>query len=135
MAKGIKLIDAGQTIWLADWLEAHQDLHMHYKQLVSKGWTFYVTEQSRGWCRYADKQITIPAWAIKRDGTKPLYLTWYCAHEMAHAFAGWQAKHGPLFMQELKRICPSKAQHYETRYKQRNALQAGISFEGLEEDF
>ena len=95
-------------------------------QLIEEGWTFYAVDQTRGRCRHNTKTITIPCWAFATEQEAPGYLLWYLAHECAHAIAGPFAKHGPLFMEALKRICPAHCIHYELGYKPRNAMAAGI---------
>lgn len=94
------------------------------KKLEEEGWVFYIVEQSRGRCYYTQKAITIPLWATKR-GTD--YMDWYVCHEIAHAYAGYSAKHGSVFMEWLKRICPEVSIHFELTYKPRNATAAGIT--------
>jgi predicted metal-dependent hydrolase len=94
-----------------------------YLQLSKQGWRFYITEQSRGRCQWGYRTCTIPAWVLAFPKEKQ---TWYLSHEMAHAFAGWEAKHGPVFMDWLKKICPADCIHYELGYKPRNAMAAGI---------
>jgi predicted metal-dependent hydrolase len=95
----------------------------YMKLLGSEGWRFYPVNQTRGRCYFGDKVITIPRHAFQRE---PEYLTYYICHEMAHAYAGWEANHGPEFMKEFKRICPQEYWKYELNYKPRNAKSAGI---------
>lgn len=80
--------------------------------------------------------ITIPLWAIvagaepvtRPDGRGgPGYVEWYISHELAHAFAPAGSKHGPVFMNWLKKICPAASIHFELNYKPRNAASAGIT--------
>jgi len=94
-----------------------------YQELSADGWRFYVVNQSCGKCYHNDKVITIPTWAYTTSRT---YITWYIAHELAHAYAGREANHGPEFMEWLKKICPQKAIHHELTYKPRNAVSARI---------
>lgn len=91
---------------------------------MSKGWDIFVVKQSCGRCYYRIKTITIPDWAIKRGIA---YSTWYIAHELAHSYAGALANHGPIFMAELKKICPAEYQHYEYGYKPMHAANAGLA--------
>ena len=105
-------------------LYKHPQLSTHYKSIKRDGWRIYVVRQSRGRCYYNIKIITIPTWAYKRDGT---YRQWYVAHEIAHALAGWTAKHGQIFMSWLRAICPQDSLHHELGYKPRNASNAGIT--------
>lgn len=95
-----------------------------YNELLNKGWQIYVVDQSRGACYGSRRVITVPKWAMNRDTG---YIAWYLAHEMAHAYAGVEAKHGPIFMHWLKLICPPKHIHHELGYKPANAMAAGIA--------
>lgn len=115
----------------------------YYEDLVNLGWRFYVVDQKCGRCYFADKIITIPAWLWKESidanvmmhglipsvDARKRYRIWYICHEMAHAF-GWifhkADDHGPLFMQTLKEICPTDSVCFETGYKPKNAIAAGI---------
>ena len=92
-----------------------------------KGWRIYCVLQGRGRCYYRERVITIPFWTIEANSKKPGYITWYVAHELAHSMDRNNYNHGPAFMAELKRICPPASWHYETSYKKRNAVSAGIS--------
>lgn len=92
-----------------------------------KGWRIYCVLQGRGRCYYRERVITIPFWTIEANSKKPGYITWYVAHELAHSMDRNNYNHGPAFMAELKRICPPASWHYETNYKKRNAVSAGIS--------
>lgn len=96
--------------------------------LESDGWEFYATSNDRGYCDFRYKFITLPQHAFLKDDS---YLNWYLAHEMAHAYAGYEAKHGPLFMKKLQSICPTSCIHHELNYNPKNAMLAGI----LAEDF
>lgn len=116
-------IDHAGTLIMMGWLY-DSALVDFFKDLRSKGWKFLAVRQTRGRCYYKIKTITIPAWAYNRSGT---YRAWYIAHEMAHAYAGWEAKHGEVFMSWLQAICPADALHHELGYKPRNAANAGIT--------
>ena len=93
-----------------------------------KGWRIYVVDQSRGYCAYRAKLITIPSWVIRKcERTGDIgEKIWYIAHEMAHAFDTDHSVHGQPFMQWLIRICPAEYIHHELGYKPRNAAAAGI---------
>jgi hypothetical protein len=108
-------------------IEILQDLpesvKVHCRFLHKSGWKFYFTDQRRGRCYFKSKVITLPVWAMKKQVT---YKTWYICHEMAHAYSGWHAHHGPVFMAKLKEICPKEALIHELGYKPRNAAKAGI---------
>lgn len=108
-------------------MQLKKDLVAHYLNdsiiLGNSGWTFYATTSNRGRCNWPSKTITIPVWAMIKSNS---FKAWYIAHEMAHAFAGPRALHGPAFMLELKRICPDNAIHHELGYKPQNAKKAGI---------
>jgi hypothetical protein len=99
-----------------------------FHRLVEEGWEIGVADNDRGYCRFYQRTISIPAWVYKKPDTE--YWIYYLAHEMAHAknFLDHKprAAHGPEFMAELKRICPAHLLHYETSYKPANALYAGI---------
>lgn len=90
-----------------------------------EGWNFYLVDQVRGKCNFTNRYITIPIHAIQEK--KKGYLEWYVAHELSHAYAGFEAMHGPLFMAQLLRLCPKDFLHFETSYKPRYAQAAGIS--------
>lgn len=92
-----------------------------------KGWRFYCVLQNRGRCYYGYKVITIPFWTIQKNSQSPGYVSWYVAHELAHSLDLTYSNHGPEFMRILKEICPKEFWHYETNYKPRNAIAAGIS--------
>jgi hypothetical protein len=97
----------------------------HGKQCLAEGWKIFTVKQERGKCYYQSKVITIPTWVIDHRSVEE--KTWYISHEIAHKHAGWHAKHGPEFMEWLKRICPSESIHFELGYKPRNAASAGIT--------
>src|SRR6266850_2469687 len=75
------------------------------------------------------EKVTVPFW-VKEKGID--YAVYYLAHELAH-IADWiknnkrKLDHGPLFMEQFKRICPERLWHYEIEYKPRNAQAAGIT--------
>lgn len=108
--------------------DVREILKFYGRQLLNDGgWRFYGVRQTRGFCYYAARVITIPAWVIEKEPTD--YKEWYIAHEMAHAyneFNGTEDNHGPNFMYFLKTICPPDCVHYELGYKPRNAASAGI---------
>ena len=122
------LIDSTKTLELIEFIESIEfsAFRNTFNELDKSNWRFYPVKQSRGRCYYLNKTITIPvfAWSKGID-----YLTYYIAHEMAHAIAGSLAKHGQQFMQVFKNICPKEYQHYELGYKPRNATAAGITAE------
>ena len=112
------------------------------KELVNRGWTFYIVDQNCGACYFIPKVITIPLWIFKQESvTRNLqkhdehysieshlaYKTWYVCHEMAHALCPQDKAHGPEFMDTLIRITPSPSIHYELGYKPKNAKAAGIT--------
>lgn len=105
-------------------------LNNTYMDLLTMGWKFYAVQQSRGRCYQGRKVITIPMFAML--GKKDNFLTWYIAHEMAHAFTAWDAKsHGPEFMANLKAICPVEAQHWEMTYQPREAVLARLDLSSI----
>jgi hypothetical protein len=96
----------------------------HARTLLKDDWKIYPVSQDTGWCNAYFRIITIPVWAITE---RPIpYKEWYIAHEFAHAFDMCKHKHGPEFMEWLKRICPNDVIHHELEYKPRFAAQAGI---------
>lgn len=99
-------------------------LSYEVQKALEANWTFLVANQRRGFCDYAFKVITIPLWAMDKGRD---YILYYLSHELAHFKAGKEAMYGPLFMQAFISICPPLIQHYETGYKPRNAMQAGIT--------
>lgn len=99
---------------------------------VQDGYRIYVTRQTRGFCNWREKVITIPMWALLKDKKAKGYADWYVSHEIAHAITGYMPDkgtdyHGPEFMANLKSICPVEAQVYEITYKPRHALAAGVA--------
>lgn len=101
------------------------------RTLIRDNWRIFAVNQSRGYCYFRRKVITIPSLVINKGGGE---LCWYISHEMSHAFSyisGYQDNHGPHFMQWLKEICPPEYWHFETSYKPRNAKAAGISSNSL----
>lgn len=100
------------------------------QNLVKAGWIFQMAHVKRGCCYYHTKTIVLPAWLVSRPES---YQRYYLCHEMAHALAGKDANHGPLFMNTMKKICPAEDLHWEATYKPRNALAAGIVH--IAEDF
>lgn len=124
---------AMMTLRLTDFLANHsaESLRQAYLRCLGDGWTFLAVDQSCGRCYYRTKEVTIPIWAMRKGD---IYLSWYCAHEIAHTIAGWQAKHGPEFMAALKQVCPSYAIHLEATYKPREVIRAGISIEDILKD-
>ena len=124
MIKTIKKINYAKTAELL-MMEFPSDLSYHLQNLIEHfKYEIFVVDQQRGRCYFSEKVITIPVWAFKHGKE---YLDWYLSHELAHAYAGPFAKHGPLFMKKLKEICPANAIHLELGYKPRNAAAAGIS--------
>lgn len=118
-------IDIELTFLLQETLNLYDArINSFVKDRLDKGWNIYVVNQSRGRCWFKAQVITIPTFAIKHGKG---YCTWYISHELAHSYAGILAKHGPLFMRELIRICPAEYIHLETGYKPRLAIAAGIS--------
>lgn len=110
-------------------------IHKYIDEQIANNWRFILTYQSRGWCSLRDKTITIPEWVLAARMEKLKgkgYATWYVSHELAHSYAPRQEQHGPLFMEQLIRICPKEFQYFEYGYKQRNAKDAGVSIDGIE---
>jgi len=94
----------------------------HARHLLRNGWKIYLVDQSRGYCYYLSKTITIPMWVTSKELGRKI---WYISHEMAHAY-NRKDGHGLEFMQTLQDICPPEFTHYELGYKPRNAKRAGI---------
>jgi hypothetical protein len=101
------------------------------QRLLSQGWKFYAVDQSRGRCYFQRKVITIPIWAMQKSIQ---YREWYVCHEMSHAVAGVQAKHGIAFQQVLKSLCSQESIKYELTYKAREVVRAGIALTCLLDD-
>ena len=62
--------------------------------------------------------------------TRPGYLTYTVAHELAHAMQvhrSGRTDHGPEFMAILRELCPPEFIAYELEYKPQAAMAAGIS--------
>lgn len=112
----------------------YSNLAVHQQSAELAGWTFYVVDQSRGYCRVSDKIITIPLWCVKRASTKQGQerLIQYILHEMAHALDWTRGNkklgHGASFMKCLIEICPAELLVYEMSYKPRNLVAAGAIF-------
>ena len=98
-------------------------MNEHLDILLSTDWRIHLVNQNRGRCYYRSREITLPAWMLKRAVD---YRLWYISHEMSHAFAPINAMHGPEFMAWLKIICPLESQMHEIGYKPKNAILAGI---------
>ena len=126
MARRINKINYGASLELLEMMP--ESLKNHYRHLSNSGWQFWVANQDTGFCNSADKTIVIPTWATKRPSD---YLTWYIAHEMAHAYDMCKHKHGPEFMEWLKKICPNDCIKYELGYKPRNVASSGITHLGV----
>lgn len=124
----INKVSESLTLHLASLIEDHEIIYptisAAFDSASALGWDFSVVHQTRGFCSYPLKQITIPAWAFEKGVD---YLFYYLSHELAHIFAGYQANHGPEFMKEFKRICPTNLQHFELSYKPKLAAAAGIT--------
>jgi hypothetical protein len=96
----------------------------------------YCVNQKCGWYHHRKKYITVPSWIINRPMGNG-FLKYYVAHELAHAVTYAQypeygtlcTGHGPLFMENFKKICPKEFQHFELGYKPRNAKAAGITID------
>lgn len=113
-----------------------------FDELRAQGWSFHVVDSKRGYCSYRNKEIAIPSWVFNETSIRRQYgklniefwsgnqirdyVNYYVSHEMAHAFAGASANHGPIFMAKFKEICPEHCQIFEHGYKPRNAKLAGI---------
>jgi predicted metal-dependent hydrolase len=97
-------------------------------KLQREGWRFYVTDQRRGFCKYHEKTITIPAWVFKhKEGIN--YIYWYVAHEIAHAVCTDRkdsSSHGPEFMKTLKTLCSPESAQYEVTYQPKMAVAHGL---------
>jgi hypothetical protein len=128
-----KKIAINYLLNFAEWLDGidYPPLRAAIILASAEGWTFYPTEQRRGYCKYQAKQVTIPMWAIRKDRPGEAdegYSIYYLAHEVAHIEAAREGdmQHGALFMKAFKRLCPEPLQHHEIQYKKRSALAAGI---------
>ena len=94
----------------------------HIEDAIDVGWSIYAVDAVRGRCCYSDKTLTIPLFALKRGLN---YKLWYISHEVAHIYSMGD-HHGPIFMKQLKIICPPEAIIHEIGYKPLNAVKAGI---------
>ena len=86
------------------------------------GWQLFVVKHLRGRCIRKHQTITVPSWAWYEPAG---YHLCYLAHEISHAVSGSQ-KHDKAFYDVFKVTCPSRLQHFELRYKPRNAARNGI---------
>lgn len=109
--------------FLAEREVLYPQLNLAFDHAINTGWEFAVVNQTHGYCNWARKEFCVPSFIFARPIDYQLY---YLAHELAHVFAGSAAKHGPQFMAEFKRICPTEYHHYELEYKFSHALEAGI---------
>lgn len=113
------------TVFLPKILANFKDEHL--EEVLSQ-YSIYVVNQTRGWCRYKKKWITIPSWVFSKGESTIVY---YLAHELAHAYTkmkyGYQDNHGPKFMSSFISICPTEYQYHEYGYKPRNAKSAGVA--------
>jgi predicted ferric reductase len=100
-------------------------------ELFCRGWKFYAVDQGRGRCYFRQKIITIPIWAMQKSIQ---YREWYICHEMSHAVAGIEAKHGVAFQKVLQSLCSAQAIQYELTYKAREVVRAGIALTCLLDD-
>lgn len=124
----VRKVSVALTLHLASLIEDHEAIYPTISEAFDSaaklGWDFSVVNQDRGRCHYQLKEITVPAWAFSRGLD---YLFYYLSHELAHIFAGHQAAHGPIFMTEFKKICPTNLQHFELFYKPKLAAAARIT--------
>lgn len=98
----------------------------YYNDSRVDGWRIFVVDQRCGKTEHAKKYITIP-YFIWEENPPDGFLTWYCAHELSHALAGPEAKHGTKFMGYVKTLCPPEYIFFETWYKPYYARKAGIT--------
>jgi len=91
------------------------------------GWRLYVVNHARGRCIVKHKALTVPSWAWRKSTG---FVTCYLAHEISHAVSG-SLKHDKRFYDAFKLVCPLRHQHFELRYKPRNAARNGIGREPL----
>lgn len=126
-------MDQAFTYWLK--AEVLPIIKKHCPEAIPPYIVIQGVDQTRGRA-YLKKgtyeKVTVPLW-VKEKGID--YAVWYLSHELAH-IADWiknrrKLDHGPLFMEQLKRICPPNCIHHELGYKPRNASAAGIGFENL----
>jgi hypothetical protein len=113
--------------------------YAHMVPLMSKGWKFYLVDQSRGWCKYAYKEIAIPKWLFSNPSitNRQAKIVQYQLHEIAHAMvcekyglgaANKMPAHGKQFMDILIEICPPELLIFEMSYKPANLVKAGAVF-------
>lgn len=92
---------------LMDSLEhLYPELSAAFNRALELNWDFAVVKQNHGYCNWGRKEFCIPTFIFSRPRDYQLY---YLAHELTHIFAGSAAKHGPLFMEHFKQICPNLA--------------------------
>lgn len=113
-----KLMDLANALLLKSNLSDEEIL------TFNRSWKIVCADQKCSMCWYYCNTIVISLFATK--SLRPGYVEYMLAHEIAHAFAGHDANHGPVFMGWLKRLCPEEYQHYEYGYKPRNARAAGL---------
>ena len=95
------------------------------EELTMHNWTFYVVTAKHICGKCYDRGIITISDKVILNATQSQKI-WIISHELSHAFAGYEAKHGPEFMSWLKIICPKEHIHHELGYKPGNAMQAGI---------
>lgn len=98
-------------------------------KILIKDFECYVCDFSYGYTRYWNNCIVIPLWAHNRSIE---YFTYYIAHELAHALAYINNSyysgdlHNEEFYNMFNEICPKKYQHFEYKYKPKNAKRFGV---------
>lgn len=125
-----KKVEPIKTLELIASMQDIPTLALRYKELIADEWQIFVVDQRRGQCYGSKKWITIPLWVLTRTKGQWIY---YVAHEFAHTppetRVGCSDVHGPVFMAELKRLCPQEYLHHELEYMKSQATQAGITRE------
>ena len=126
----MRSINLGLQLDLAETLESlPSSLSFHIKALNSIGWQFLAVNAKRGYCSYKEKVITIPAHAFSHRDKQ--YLTYYIAHEVAHAVT--RQPHNEKFARFLKPLLTAEQYKYELAYKPRAAKAAGMAYNPLDD--
>ena len=89
-------------------------------------WRVYAAHRQHGRTNKLQKYCVVPEWAWRWGNSKPGFVEYYLAHELAHAYS-LSFRHDNQFYEAFKMICPKHLQHYELEYKPRNAAAAGIT--------
>lgn len=84
---------------------------MHQHGLVRNGWTFHIDRAKRrcGCCYFHRRRISISRFYIQDPCVSDQDIQNTILHEIAHALVGYEAGHGPVWVEKAKSIgCDGK---------------------------